>query len=90
MFERIGSLAEGVATDVSRRAFFGRLGQGALGLAAVIGGVLASPVTARADQMSCWCCSFAGRSYLVCSKTPYGCGFVHAGCKGCKGPCNSW
>jgi hypothetical protein len=53
MFDRVGSLAERVATDVSRRAFVGRLGQGALGLAAVIGGVLSLPSQARADDQ--WC-----------------------------------
>jgi hypothetical protein len=53
MFDRVGSLAERVATDVSRRAVLGRLGQGALGLAAVIGGVLALPSQARADSQ--WC-----------------------------------
>jgi hypothetical protein len=50
MFERVGSLAERVATNVSRRAFLGRLGQGALGLAAIFGGVLALPSQARADK----------------------------------------
>jgi hypothetical protein len=43
MFDRVSEAAEKLATNVSRLAFFGRLGQGALGLAAVIGGVLALP-----------------------------------------------
>jgi hypothetical protein len=55
MFDRVGGLAERVATDVSRRAFLGRLGQGALGLAAVIGGVLALPSQARAGGGDWWC-----------------------------------
>jgi hypothetical protein len=54
MFERVGNLAKRVATEVSRRAFLSRLGKGALGLAAVLGGVLAFPGQARAA--SAWCC----------------------------------
>jgi hypothetical protein len=53
MFDRVGDLAERVATHVSRRDFLGRLGQGALGLAAVIGGVLAFPGEAHAAGQ--WC-----------------------------------
>ena len=53
MFDRVGSVAERVATEVSRRAFVGRLGRRALGLAAVIGGVLARPSQARAGGG--WC-----------------------------------
>jgi hypothetical protein len=53
MFDRVGILAERVASDVSRRAFFGRLGQGALGLAAVIAGVLALPSQALAADQCC-------------------------------------
>jgi hypothetical protein len=53
MFDRVGSLAERVATDVSRRAVLGRLGQGALGFAAVIGGVLSLPCQAQAGGK--WC-----------------------------------
>jgi hypothetical protein len=76
MFDRVGSLAERVATNVSRRAFLGRMGQGALGLAAVIGGVLALPSQARAG--AAWCLiSFVG-------------GSPHPGCqiyKAIKGTC---
>jgi hypothetical protein len=53
MFDKIGDAAEKLATNVSRRAFLGRLGQGALGLAAVIGGVLAVPGEAHAAGQ--WC-----------------------------------
>jgi hypothetical protein len=53
MFDRVGSFAERVATDASRRAFLGRLGQGASVLAAVIGGVLALPSEAQAGGD--WC-----------------------------------
>jgi hypothetical protein len=53
MFDRVGSSAERVATDVSRRAFLGRLGQGALGFATVIGSVVSLPSQARAAEA--WC-----------------------------------
>jgi hypothetical protein len=53
MFDRVGSLAERLASDVSRRALLGRLGRGALGLAAVLGGVLALPSQAQAGDQ--WC-----------------------------------
>jgi hypothetical protein len=56
MFDRVSEAAEKLATNVSRRAFLGRLGQGALGLAAVIGGVLALPSQARAGAgAAVWC-----------------------------------
>jgi hypothetical protein len=57
MFDRVGDLAQRVATSVSRRAFLGRLGQGALGLAAAIGGVLAVPGEAHAAGQ--WCVFYA-------------------------------
>ncbi len=53
MFDRVSEAAEKLATNVSRRAFLGRMGQGALGLAAVIGGMLAIPSQARAGGG--WC-----------------------------------
>jgi hypothetical protein len=56
MFDRVSEAAEKLATNVSRRAFMGRLGQSALGLAAVIGGVLALPSQARAGAgAAVWC-----------------------------------
>ena len=54
MFDRVSEAAEKLATKVSRRAFLGRLGQSALGLVAVIGGVLAFPSQARANG-GAWC-----------------------------------
>jgi hypothetical protein len=54
MFDRVGDLAEKMVTGVSRRDFMGRLGQGALGLAAAIGGVLALPTKAHATN-NAWC-----------------------------------
>jgi hypothetical protein len=45
MFEEIGNAAEKLATKVSesRRGFLRRLGQVALGVAGVVGGLLAQP-----------------------------------------------
>jgi hypothetical protein len=68
MFERVGNLAERVAIDVSRRAFLGRLGQGALGLAAAIGGVLAFPGQAHADPTK-YCCIRSCGGFCVCKYT---------------------
>jgi hypothetical protein len=49
MFDRVGSLAEKLATNVSRRDFFGWAGKSALALA----GVLAMGGIARANSPSC-------------------------------------
>jgi hypothetical protein len=82
MFDKISDAAGKLATDVSRRAFLGRLGESALGLAAAIGGILAFPTHARAgNQMCCLitnldtcCCARAvagrcdGRSLVPCSQ----------------------
>jgi hypothetical protein len=59
MFEKIGRLAETAANkvSVSRRGFLGQLGQGALAMTGVLGGLLAVPRDTRAS---------AGGSYLCC------------------------
>jgi hypothetical protein len=49
MFEKISCVAEKLAADVSRRRFLGRLGQGAVVVAGVVGGLLAVPAVALAD-----------------------------------------
>jgi hypothetical protein len=83
MFDRVGDLAERVATHVSRRAFLGRLGQGALGLAAVIGGVLAFPGEAGAGGVK-WCCVCrSGGTYPV----PPTC-YATTHSQGCRGTCS--
>lgn len=56
MFEKVSSAAEQVATSLSRRAFLGKLGRGAL--AGVMGGFLALPCEAQAGGPYCCC---AGR-----------------------------
>jgi hypothetical protein len=58
MFEKIARYAEKVATSAgqSRRGFLGRLGNGALGVAGVVGGLLLFPGQALAQsgcQYSC-------------------------------------
>ena len=60
MFEKIGRLAETAANKVSlsRRGFLGRLGQGALAMTGVLGGLLAIRTAAR-----------AGGSYICCRWT---------------------
>jgi hypothetical protein len=67
MFEKIGRLAERAATgvSVSRRGFLGRLGQGALAVTGVLGGLLAIRTDARAagSYVCCkwWCPGIYGR-----------------------------
>jgi hypothetical protein len=67
MFETIGRLAETAANNlgVSRRGFLGRLGQGALAAAGVLGGFLISANDAPAGS-GVVCC------YYTCYKSPYG------------------
>ena len=50
MFEKFGRIAEQVATNVSRRQFLGRVGGGAMAVAAAVGGLLALPTVAKADR----------------------------------------
>ena len=50
MFDKVSQAAEKLATNVSRRAFLGRLGQGALITAGVLGATLAFPGLAQADK----------------------------------------
>lgn len=89
MFDRIGGLAEKVATNVSRRAFLGRMGQGALGLAAVIGGLLAFPAQGHAGDNGHYCCVDQFRCYVAINKTcPCGGSLVHCNkVSGCNQTC---
>jgi hypothetical protein len=78
MFERIRRLAERAANgaSVSRRGFLGRLGQGALAAAGVIGGLMLLPKKAQAgDLMRCihQCCQgTCGKGDLTCACDPTG------------------
>jgi len=66
MLEKIGNLAERLATNVSlsRRGFLSRLGQGALAVGAVLGGI--STAAAGPGGTGVTCCYYrcgAGRPY---------------------------
>jgi hypothetical protein len=65
MFEKVGRLAEAAATHVgvSRRGFLGRVGQGALALTGVLGGLFALPRDALAAG-SYVCCTWQCKRYL--------------------------
>jgi len=54
MFDKVSQAAEKLAINVSRRAFLGRLGQGALATAGVVGAILAFGGKAQAGY-SGWC-----------------------------------
>jgi hypothetical protein len=58
MFDKVSQAAEKVATNVSRRAFLGRLGKGALATAGVLGGMLAFAGEAKAFQCGGQWCNF--------------------------------
>jgi hypothetical protein len=57
MFEKIGDLAERLASNVgtSRRGFLARVGQAALGAAGALGGLLALPGAAQARPQHGYC-----------------------------------
>jgi hypothetical protein len=61
MFDRVSQAAEKLATNVSRRAFLGRLGQAALAVAGVMGATLAFPGLAQANK--------GGTTHKVCTCT---------------------
>jgi hypothetical protein len=56
MFDNVSQVAEKLATNVSRRAFLGRLGQGAVVLAGAMGAMLAFPGLGQAHGCSGPCC----------------------------------
>ena len=58
MIDKVTNLAERLATNVSlsRRGFLGRLGQGALAVAGVLGGLLVFPKDALGVPGSYVCC----------------------------------
>ncbi len=51
MFDKVSEAAERLATNVSRRAFLGRLGQGALATVGVLAGLLAISPPAMAGTL---------------------------------------
>jgi hypothetical protein len=84
MLERVHNAAERAAAGVSRRAWFGRLGRGALVVAGALAGLAASPGGARAGGHCCcgdrqgfpFCVRSTGKCgpdtfHCICSKVPY-------------------
>lgn len=53
MFESIGQHAERVAKAMSRREYLGRLGRGALTVAAALGGILSFPAGSQGETYIC-------------------------------------
>jgi hypothetical protein len=88
MFDKVSQTAERLATNVSRRAFLGRLGKGALGMAAAVGGLIAFPKQAQAGcYYSPACCIWdCGGSFVTnrCSKQSKHCRLV-SDCADCGG-----
>jgi hypothetical protein len=77
MFERIGQSAEQCATKLARRAFFIKLGQAALPLAAAVGGLSVLSRGAHAyPSNSRKCCTLPDGS------TCYVAGFFKGNCPG--------
>jgi hypothetical protein len=73
MFERVSQFAEQAATNLSRRQMLGRLGQGALALAGVLGAMLVAPTAVQADPGSSEkCCNG-----LHCAPPRKGCHLVN-------------
>ena len=87
MFERIGQVAEQMATNVSRRQFLGRFGQGALTLAAAVAGLVALPRIALGGKPICGPGSAPG-----CVGEPEGFGCFGGNCKRSPGSsdCACW
>jgi hypothetical protein len=76
MFEKIGRLAETAANkvSVSRRGFLGRLGQGALAVTGVLGGLLAirTDAPAAGSYVCCvWTCgTYHGKTKVRSCQPP--------------------
>jgi hypothetical protein len=67
MFEQFSQLAEQAATRASRRQFLGRVGRGAMGVAAALSGLLVLPGDAQAAHGVCGPASSA-----ICRGRPIG------------------
>jgi hypothetical protein len=93
MFDKVSQAAEKLATNVSRRAFLGRLGQGALATAGVVASMLAFDAVARAEPGLCprkqtfcgsitgsWMCCPNGWSCTSCLSRPKCCANGGTGC----------
>jgi hypothetical protein len=58
MFDKVSQVAEKLATNVSRRAFLNRVGQGALVVAGVLGATLAFPGQGQAGKTGNKICTY--------------------------------
>lgn len=89
MFDRVSEAAEKLATNISRRAFMGRLGKGSLTLAAVLGGMFSFHAQAQAGKKSQLCCLSPNGSCWKIINPLLGCGsgrlVVCSQYKGCPG-----
>jgi hypothetical protein len=79
MYDKLSQAAETVATNVSRRAFLGRLGRGALAMAGVLATTLAAPRIAQAGNLDKKC-------VYRCPSGPRG-GFYVTHCSACDKAC---
>ena len=76
MFDRVSEAAEKLATNVSRRAFMGRLGRAALAVSGALVGVLAIPGRVQAGGgCPCppgtgFCCQYVGRNGAIFYGSP--------------------
>jgi hypothetical protein len=88
MFDRVSEAAEKLATNVSRRAFLGRLGRGAGVLAGVMAGLCAAPKLAQAGgpRPVTSCCGTNGTVWQ-CYAPMRKCVIVSANCNGCVWNC---
>jgi len=78
MSDKLGRLAESVAANISRRAFLGGFGRGAVRVAGVVGALLASAAPAHAHPFCC-CGAIIG-----CHKPSKGrCSPAESVCYGC-------
>jgi hypothetical protein len=89
MFDKLSDTAERLATNVSRRDFFGWAGKRALALTGVIGGILALPSNASAGaQAYCWCCVYpvVCGTYQTCAAQPPSiyCSLIRKNCSSCR------
>lgn len=66
MFEKVSSNAEQIATELPRRAFFGKVAKAALPVAAALGGLLALPGSAQAFRGRSWYCCKDSSGTVVC------------------------
>jgi hypothetical protein len=95
MFDRVSEAAEKLANNVSRRAFMGGLGKGALALAGAMGAMLAFPRLVQAtvgcscnNGLYCCCQYDCGNGNGFTTKcNGCGCEKQHKGCPLSVGGC---